>query len=55
VGGAIGAARSAPPALLPGIDPLAAMAVTFILLIVSHYVVVVEYNISLIFLRCVSI
>jgi len=53
---AIGAARSAPPvSMLPGIDPLAAMAVTFILLVVSHYVIVVEYNLSLVFLRCVSI
>ena len=53
---AITAVRSAPPpSVLPGIDPLAAMAVTFILLVLSHYVIVVEYNLSLVFLRCVSI
>jgi hypothetical protein len=52
---AISAARAARPALLPGIEPLAAMAVTFIVLVVSHYIIVVEYNLSLVFLRCVSI
>ena len=53
---AITSVRSAPPpSTLPGIDPLAAMAVTFILLVFSHYVIVVEYNLSLVFLRCVSI
>jgi hypothetical protein len=53
---ALTAARAAPAAsLLPGLDPLAAMAMTFILLVVSHYLIVVEYNLSLVFLRCVSI
>jgi hypothetical protein len=49
------AARPSAPSRLSGIDPLAAMAVTFILLVFSHYVIIVEYNLSLIFLRCVSI
>ena len=49
------ASRPAPPPSVSGIDPLAAMAVTFILLVFSHYVIIVEYNLSLIFLRCVSI
>jgi len=49
-------ARSAPiKSALPGIDPLAAMSLTFILLILAHYVIIVEYNLPLIFLRVVSI
>ena len=47
--------RPTAPSTLLGIEPLAAMAVTFILLVFSHYVIVVEYNLALIFLRCVSI
>lgn len=40
---------------LPGIDPLAAMAVTLILLVAAHIVIIVEYSLPLIFLRIVSI
>lgn len=40
---------------LPSIDPLAAMSLTFILLILAHYVIIVEYSLSLLFLRIVSI
>ena len=49
-------ARSAPAkSPLPGIDPLAAMSVTFILLILAHYIIIVEYSLPLIFLHIVSI
>jgi hypothetical protein len=49
-------ARSAPPkSTLPGIDPLAAVSATFILLILAHYITIVEYSLPLIFLRIVSI
>jgi len=48
--------RSMPPAFrLPSIEPLAAMAVTFILLVAAHYIIIVEYNLPLVFLRVVSI
>jgi hypothetical protein len=40
---------------LPSIEPLAAMAMTFILLVVAHYIIIVDYNLPLIFLRVVSI
>src|ERR1043166_5926815 len=41
--------------ILPGIDPLAAMAMTFILLVLAHYVIIAEYSLPLIFLHIVSI
>ncbi len=44
-----------PPPTLPGIDPLAAMASSLILLVLAHFVIIVEYNLPLIYLRIVSI
>jgi hypothetical protein len=40
---------------LPGVDPLAAMSLTFILLLAAHAVIIVEYSLPLIFLHVVSI
>jgi hypothetical protein len=48
----------APPAArssLPGIDPLAAVAMTFILFVLAHAIIIVEYSLPLVFLRVVSI
>jgi hypothetical protein len=51
-----GLARPAPAkSPLPGIEPLAAMSVTFILLILAHYIIIVAYSLPLIFLHIVSI
>lgn len=40
---------------LPGVEPVAAMALTFIALVAAHYVIIVEYSLPLIVLRIVSI
>jgi hypothetical protein len=47
------AARPAFP--LPGIEPLSALALTFIVLVIAHYIIIVEYSLPLIALRIVSI
>ena len=49
------AAADAAVLQLPSIEPLAAMAMTFILLVIAHYIIIVEYSLPLIFLRVVSI
>jgi hypothetical protein len=40
---------------LPGIEPLSAMALAFICLVLAHYLIIVEYSASLVYLRIVSI
>lgn len=40
---------------LPGVEPLSAMTLTFIFLVFAHYLIIVEYSASLIYLRVVSI
>jgi hypothetical protein len=48
--------RPTPPGYtLPGVDPLAAMGMTFILLVLAHSFIIVEYSLPLILLRSVSI
>lgn len=39
----------------PSIEPLSAMALTFIVLVAAHYVIIVQFSLPLIFLRVVSI
>ena len=57
----VGASSAAwPPASsarlrLPTVTPAFAMAATFILLVAAHYVIIIEYNLSLVYLRLVSI
>jgi hypothetical protein len=41
--------------VLFGVEPLSAMTMTFILLVLSHYLIIVEYNLRLILLRLLSI
>jgi hypothetical protein len=50
-----GTARPAPAPLLPSIEPLSAISLTFILLVAAHYVIIIEYSLPLIFLRVMSI
>lgn len=45
--------RQASP--LPSLTPLSALALTYILLVVAHFVIIVDYNMPLILLRTVSI
>jgi hypothetical protein len=47
--------RAAPRSGLPTLEPLSAIAVAFILLVLAHYLIVVAYNLPLIDLRIVSI
>lgn len=49
------AARPAPAATLPGIEPLTAAVLTFIALVAAHYLIIVAYSLPLIVLRVVSI
>lgn len=44
-----------PPPTLPGVEPLAAMASSLVLLVAAHFVIIVEYSLPLIYLRVVSI
>lgn len=44
-----------PSSLLPGIESISAMALAFIVLVVAHYVIIIEYSMPLIVLRVVSI
>jgi hypothetical protein len=39
----------------PGIAPIGALSLTFILLVLAHFVIIAEYDLSLIYLRIVSI
>jgi hypothetical protein len=50
-----GKPRSAPAPVLPSIEPLSAISLTFILLVAAHYVIIVEYSLPLVFLRVASI
>ena len=52
---AVSAPRRKPVYTLPGVEPIAAMTLTFILLVLAHYLIIVEYNLPLVFLRIVSI
>src|SRR6201995_2024029 len=48
--------QPAPPRIkLPGIEPLAAMAMTLNVLVAAHYFIIIEFNLPLIDLRIVSI
>ena len=40
---------------LPTVTPAFALAATFILLVAAHYLIIIEYNLSLVYLRLVSI
>ena len=49
-------ARPAPSdSSLAGVEPLAALAMTFVLLVAAHFFIIVEYSLPLILLRIVSI
>jgi hypothetical protein len=49
------AARRAPAFALPTIEPVTAMALSFILLVVGHFIIIIQYSFPLILLRIVSI
>jgi hypothetical protein len=44
-----------PTPAVPGISPLAAMAVVFILLVLAHFLIIIQFNLPLIWLRLASI
>ena len=44
-----------PRSILPGLDPLAAVSLSLILLVFAHFIIIVEFNLSLVYLRIVSI
>lgn len=44
-----------PPARLPAVSPLTAIALGFILLVLAHFLIIIQFNLSLVYLRVVSI
>jgi len=51
----VGTAKQPPTVSLPAVEPLTAMTLTFLLLVLGHFIIIIEYSLPLIFLRMVSI
>lgn len=51
----VSAAAEPPTSSIPGVEPLSAMASAFIVLVVAHFIIIISYNLPLIYLRIVSI